>query len=84
MSSKDGFGDSFRALHYVRWGAQTTATDQSVSWYESGGVFECLLHGVDHGPRTFADEVRIQLFAMRNPLSHEIPPIVMPLREPCA
>ena len=57
--------------------------DQSVNWYEPAGVFECVLRRVSHGACALADEVRIQLLTMRNPLSQEIPPVVMPLCEPC-
>src|ERR1700746_2185702 len=83
ISSKDGACDSFCAFHYTGWGTQTNATDKSVNWYEPAGVFECVPRRVSHGACALTDEVGIQLLTVRNPLSQEIPPVVMPLCEPC-
>ena len=66
ISTEGGFSDSLRALHYLRWGAQPNSTNERVNRRESAGVFQRVLHSVDHGSRAFANEVGIQLLAMSN------------------
>jgi hypothetical protein len=44
----------------------------AVNRRESAGVFQRVLHSVDHGSRAFANEVGILLLAMSNLLGQEV------------
>lgn len=57
IGAKDRFSDAFRTLYDFRWGAQTHGADERVNWCDRAGVFQCVLHSVDHGTRARTDEI---------------------------
>src|SRR6266511_878775 len=81
---EDGPYYPFCAFDHIDGGTLTNTTEQCVTRYQPGGVLERVLHCIRHRPRSLADEVRIQLLALKNLSGDKIPSILVPLGNPGA
>jgi hypothetical protein len=62
--------------------AQTNTAQKCIGRSELTRVLKIMLDDISHGVRTFADEIRIQLFAVENLLSQNIASTPVFLRGP--
>jgi hypothetical protein len=65
-------------------GAKSNATQQGVCRNQILGITQVVPQGIQQGARAFTDEIGIQLLAMEDLSTQQIPPILMLLDDPSA